>query len=48
MWSTLAAQLEHAVFISLASKDLEGARKNCEALRAAGTEVFWDQNELLR
>jgi hypothetical protein len=36
----------HAVFLSYASQDTEAARKICEALRAAGIEVFLDQSEL--
>jgi TolB-like protein/tetratricopeptide (TPR) repeat protein len=35
-----------AVFLSYASQDAEAARKICEALRAAGLEVFLDQSEL--
>jgi TolB-like protein/Tfp pilus assembly protein PilF len=36
----------HAVFLSYASQDVEPAQKICEALRAAGIEVFLDQSEL--
>jgi TolB-like protein/tetratricopeptide (TPR) repeat protein len=36
----------HAVFLSYASQDAEPAQKICEALRAAGIEVFFDQSEL--
>jgi len=36
----------HAVFLSYASQDAEAARKICEALRAAGIEVFFDQSAL--
>ena len=36
----------HAVFVSYASQDRETAQKICEALRAAGVEVFLDQSEL--
>jgi TolB-like protein len=36
----------HAVFLSYASEDAETAQKICEALRAAGIEVFLDQSEL--
>ncbi len=36
----------HAVFLSYASQDAEGAQKICEALRVAGIEVFLDQSEL--
>jgi TolB-like protein len=35
-----------AVFISYASQDAEAAGRICEALRAAGIEVFLDQSEL--
>ncbi|MGN6453971.1 MAG: TIR domain-containing protein [Steroidobacteraceae bacterium] len=36
----------HAVFLSYASQDREAAQRICEALRAAGIEVFLDQSEL--
>jgi len=36
----------HAVFLSYASQDAEPAQKICQALRAAGIEVFLDQSEL--
>ena len=36
----------HAVFLSYASQDAQAARKICEALRAAGIEVWFDQSEL--
>jgi len=36
----------HAVFLSYASQDAEAARRICEALRAAGIEVWFDQSEL--
>jgi TolB-like protein/tetratricopeptide (TPR) repeat protein len=36
----------HAVFLSYASQDAAAAHKLCEALRAAGIEVFLDQSEL--
>jgi hypothetical protein len=36
----------HAVFLSYASQDAEAARRICEALRAAGVEVWFDQSEL--
>ncbi len=36
----------HPVFLSYASQDAEAAQKICEALRAAGIEVFLDQSEL--
>ena len=35
-----------AVFLSYASEDLEAAQRICEALRAAGIEVWFDQSEL--
>jgi len=35
-----------AVFLSYASQDVESAQKMCEALRAAGIEVWFDQSEL--
>lgn len=35
-----------AVFLSHASQDAEAARKICDALRAAGIEVWFDQSEL--
>jgi len=42
----LMTETSHAVFLSYASQDAEAARKICEALRAAGIEVFLDQSEL--
>jgi len=36
----------HAVFLSYASQDAEAAQKICEALRAAGIEVWFDQSAL--
>src|ERR1700730_18122223 len=36
----------HAVFLSYASQDAETAQRICQALRAAGIEVFLDQSEL--
>ena len=36
-----------AVFLSYASQDAEAATRLCEALRAAGVEVWFDQNELV-
>ena len=36
----------HAVFVSYASQDAEAAQKICDALRAAGIQVFLDQREL--
>jgi TolB-like protein/cytochrome c-type biogenesis protein CcmH/NrfG len=38
---------ERAVFLSYASQDAEAARRICEALRAAGVEVWFDQSELV-
>jgi len=35
-----------AVFLSYASQDAEAAKRICDALRAAGTEVWFDQSEL--
>ena len=35
-----------AVFLSYASQDAEAARRICEALRAAGIEIWFDQSEL--
>jgi len=35
-----------AVFLSYASQDAEAARRICEALRASGVEVWFDQSEL--
>jgi TolB-like protein/Flp pilus assembly protein TadD len=35
-----------AVFLSYASQDVEAARRICEALQAAGIEVWLDQSEL--
>jgi TolB-like protein/Tfp pilus assembly protein PilF len=35
-----------AVFLSYASQDAEAAQKICEALRAAGVEVWFDRSEL--
>ena len=36
----------HAVFLSYASEDAQAAQRICEALRAAGIEVWFDQSEL--
>jgi hypothetical protein len=36
----------HAIFLSYASQDAEAAQRICEALRAAGMEVWLDQSEL--
>jgi TolB-like protein len=35
-----------AIFLSYASQDAEAAERICDALRAAGLEVWFDQNEL--
>jgi tetratricopeptide (TPR) repeat protein len=37
----------NAVFLSYASQDAEAAKRICEALRAAGIEVWFDQSELV-
>jgi len=39
-------QSQNAVFLSYASQDAEAALRICEALRAAGIEVWFDQSEL--
>jgi len=36
----------HAVFLSYASQDAEAAQRICDALLAAGIEVWFDQSEL--
>lgn len=36
----------HAVFLSYASQDAEAAQRICDALRAAGIEVWFDRSEL--
>ncbi|MBI5770140.1 MAG: toll/interleukin-1 receptor domain-containing protein, partial [Verrucomicrobia bacterium] len=36
-----------AVFLSYASQDTEAAQRLCDALRAGGIEVWFDQNELV-
>ena len=41
------SDVPRAVFLSYASQDAEAARRICEALRAAGIEVWFDQNELV-
>jgi len=38
--------MNEAVFLSYASQDADAARKICEALRAAGVAVCFDQSEL--
>ena len=40
------ADASKAVFLSYASQDAGAARRICEALRAAGVEVWFDQSEL--
>ena len=42
----MLAASNRAVFLSYASSDRAPAQKICEALRAAGVEVWFDQNEL--
>src|SRR5215210_3592526 len=42
----MTAAENKAVFLSYASQDAEAARRICEALRAAGVEVWFDQSEL--
>jgi TolB-like protein/Tfp pilus assembly protein PilF len=42
----LATTPTGAVFLSYASQDAKPARKICDALRAAGIEVWFDQSEL--
>ena len=39
-------EVSHAVFLSYASQDAQAAQRICEALRAAGIEVWFDQSEL--
>ena len=39
-------ETSHAIFLSYASQDAAPAQKICDALRAAGIEVFLDQSEL--
>jgi TolB-like protein/Flp pilus assembly protein TadD len=43
---TKASTPTGAVFLSYASQDAEAAERICEALRAAGVEVWFDQSEL--
>jgi TolB-like protein len=38
--------ISKAVFLSYASQDAEAAKRICDALRAAGVEVWFDQSEL--
>jgi hypothetical protein len=41
------SEAHHAVFLSYASQDAGAARRICDALRAAGVEVWFDQSELV-
>ena len=41
------APASRAVFLSYASQDAEAAKRICEALRAAGVEVWFDQDALV-
>ena len=36
-----------AIFLSYASQDADAAKRLCEALRAAGIEVWFDQSDLV-
>ena len=38
--------MTQAIFLSYASQDADAAHRICEALRAAGLEVWFDQSEL--
>ena len=40
------SEVSKAVFLSYASQDAEAARRICDALRAVGVEVWFDQDEL--
>jgi TolB-like protein/Flp pilus assembly protein TadD len=40
------SEVSRAIFLSYASQDAPAAEKICEALRAAGIEVWFDQSEL--
>src|SRR5688500_15328207 len=42
----MPAESSRAVFLSYASQDAAAARRICDALRAAGIEVWFDQSEL--
>ena len=42
----MSRQESSAVFLSYASQDAEAAKRICDALRAAGVEVWFDQSEL--
>ncbi len=43
----MSAEENQAVFLSYASQDAEAVRRIAETLRAAGVEVWFDQNELV-
>ncbi len=42
----MSTEPSRAIFLSYASQDAEPARRICDALRAAGIEVWFDQSEL--
>jgi adenylate cyclase len=42
----MLTEASRAVFLSYASQDAQDARRICEALRASGIEVWFDQSEL--
>jgi TolB-like protein/cytochrome c-type biogenesis protein CcmH/NrfG len=46
VWLRTLSGISHAVFISYASQDAEAAKRICDALRAAGLEVWFDKSEL--
>jgi hypothetical protein len=43
----LSDAMNKAVFLSYASQDTEAAARICDAMRAAGLEVWFDKNELV-
>ncbi len=43
----MSAAENKAIFLSYASQDAEAAKRICDALRAAGVEVWFDQSELV-
>jgi len=45
-WGLVVAEPSHAVFLSYASQDAVAAQRICEALRAAGIDVWFDKSEL--
>jgi Tfp pilus assembly protein PilF len=47
MSETSSTPANRAVFLSYASQDAEAAKRICEALRASGVEVWFDQSELV-